>query len=84
MSYPDWNTIRDSTFVRHRYFPRLGEDTPSFMGLPIAKTPDEIKGADAVIIGAPYAAGWGNLYAGVEKTVWLEAVKRVQIGRAHV
>ncbi len=78
MSYPDWDTIRNSTFVRHRYFPRLAEETPSFMGLPIASTPEELKGADAVIIGAPYAAGWGSQYAGVDKSHWLASPQRVR------
>ncbi|MFN0044572.1 MAG: arginase family protein [Alphaproteobacteria bacterium] len=78
MSYPDWDTIRNSTFVRHRYFPRLAEETPSFMGLPIASTPEELKGADAVIIGAPYAVGWGSQYAGVDKSQWLASPQRVR------
>ena len=78
MAYPDWETIRNSTFVRQRNFPRLAEETPSFMGLPIANTPAEIKGADAVIIGAPYAVGWGSQYAGVDKSHWLAAAQRVR------
>ena len=78
MSYPDWEQIRTSTFMRKRDFPRLAEDTPTFMGRPHATSTKDLKGADVVIIGAPYAAGWGNQYAGVDKGDWLAAAKRVR------
>ena len=78
MSYPDWEQIRTSTFMRKRDFPRLAEDTPTFMGRPHATSPKDLKGADVAIIGAPYASGWGDQYAGVDKSDWLAAAKRVR------
>ena len=78
MSYPDWETIRSSNFMRGRNFPLLAEDMPSFMCRPISTRPEELEGADAVIIGAPYATSWGKLYAGVEKELWIQAPKRVR------
>ena len=66
MNYPDWHDIRNSIFVRTRYFPMIDEDVPTFMGLPLATSPEDLKGADVVIIGAPYVAGWGE-YRGEQK-----------------
>ena len=77
MKYPDWDEIRNSTFVRSRYFPMIETDMPTFMGLPPATSLEDIEGTDAVIIGAPYVAGWEG-YAGVGKTEWLAAPKRVR------
>ena len=45
---------------------------------PHATSPAELVGADVVIIGSPYAAGWTDKYAGVSKKDWLEAPKRVR------
>ena len=55
MSYPDWDVIRGSNFVRTRNFPLIAEDMPTFMGRPHVTEPAGLEGADAVIIGAPYA-----------------------------
>ena len=55
----------------------LAEDEPTFMNLPLALGPADLAGADAVIIGAPYVAGWGE-YAGVGKAEWLAGPKRVR------
>jgi agmatinase len=77
VSYPEWNEIRNSIFTRTRYFPMIDGDMPTFMGLPLATSPGELKGADAVIIGAPYVAGWGE-YAGVSKSEWIAGPKRVR------
>src|SRR5438309_11716547 len=63
--------------VRTRYFPLIGAGVPTFMGLPLATTPAELKGADAVILGAPYVASWEE-YAGVPKSDWIAAPKRVR------
>ena len=76
--YPGWNEFRNSGMVRRRQFPRLTEDMPTFLGVRHAFSADELKGADVVIIGAPFAAGWGNEYAGVDKAEWLAAPKRVR------
>jgi agmatinase len=63
MSYPEWEQIRNSIFTRTRYFPMIDADMPTFMGLPLATAASDLRGADVVIIGAPYVAGWGE-YAG--------------------
>ena len=76
--YPDWTTIRDSVFVRDRYFPRIAEDMPTFLGTPHALSKADLEGADVVIIGAPFAAGWGKEYAGVDKAQWIAGPKRVR------
>ncbi|MBT6118819.1 MAG: agmatinase [Rhodospirillaceae bacterium] len=78
MSYPDWETIRNSNFMKGRNFPLFEADMPSFMCRPIAVRPEQLEGADVVIIGAPYATSWGPLYAGVEKELWIKAPKRVR------
>jgi agmatinase len=77
MTYPDWDEIRNSPYTRSLSFPMIEVDMPTFMGLPLATYPEDLKGADAVIIGAPYVAGWED-YAGVEKSEWLAAPKRVR------
>jgi len=76
--YPSWETIRDSIFVRERRFPRIAEDMPTFLGVKHAIDKSDLQGADVVIIGAPYAAGWGSQYAGVDKKHWIEGPKRVR------
>jgi hypothetical protein len=58
MSYPGWDTIRNSTYARTRYFPMLDADEPTFLGQPHAFSAADLEGADAVIIGAPYVASW--------------------------
>ncbi|MBT3751452.1 MAG: agmatinase, partial [Bacteroidetes bacterium] len=77
MTYPDWDEIRNSPYTRSLSFPMIEADMPTFMGLPLATFPEDLKGADAVIIGAPYVAGWED-YAGVGKSEWLAAPKRVR------
>jgi agmatinase len=76
--YPDWSTIANSHRVRAKSFPRLAEDMPSFLGVPVAISPKDLEGADVVIIGAPFAAGWGAQYSGVDKELWLAGPKRVR------
>jgi agmatinase len=77
-TYPDWEKIRSSSFVAGKNFPRLAEDMPTFFGVPHAISRQDLNGADVVIIGAPYAAGWGSQYSGVDKSDWLAAPKRVR------
>ena len=77
ISYPGWDTIRNSTYARQRYFPMLEADEPTFMGLPHAISPADLKGVDAAIIGAPYVASWTE-YAGVPKSDWIAGPKRVR------
>ena len=40
-------------------------------------SPADLKGADVVIIGAPYVASWKE-YAGVSKSEWIAGPKRVR------
>ncbi len=83
MAYPEWSEIwrnrMDNTFsfMAPWYVPMMATETPTFMGRPHASKPEELKGADVVIIGAPYVAGWGG-YAGVGKEEWLAAAKRIR------
>jgi agmatinase len=83
MAYPSWEelvknrTENTFSFMAPWYVPMLAPETPSFMARPIVSKPDELKGADVVIIGAPYVAGWGG-YAGVGKEEWLAAARRVR------
>jgi agmatinase len=76
--YPDWSVISNSARVKHKTYPRLAEDMPTFLGVPVAVKPSDLQGADVVIIGAPFAAGWGNTYSGVDKALWLAGHKRVR------
>jgi len=77
MNYPAWDDIRNSTFTRMRNYPMIDADMPTFMARPLAISPADLRGADAVIIGAPYAAGW-TTYAGLDKREWLAGPKRVR------
>ena len=76
--YPDWSAIANSHRVRAKAFPRLAEDMPTFLGVPAAVSPKDLEGADVAIIGAPFAAGWGKQYSGVDKELWLAGPKRVR------
>ena len=79
MSYNvTWKEIKSHYRVKDRNFPMLSEDMPTFMGVPHAKKPGDLKGADVVIIGAPFVAGARGKYAGVEKSEWVMAPKRVR------
>jgi agmatinase len=55
----------------------IDTDMPTFMGRPFATSANDLKGVDAVIIGAPYVAAWGE-YAGVPKSDWIAGPKRVR------
>ena len=52
-------------------------DMPTFMGVPHARGPGDLTGADVAIIGAPYVASWGP-YSGVSKDEWIASPKRVR------
>lgn len=83
MTYPSWEEIRQSTIDntyshrQPRYFPMIDDETPTFMGQPHAGSKSELAGADVVLIGAPYVAGWSG-YMGVGKTEWLACAKRIR------
>lgn len=76
--YPSWADIFHGKAYRSVGFPRIQEDMPTFMGVPHAVTEADLVGADVVVIGAPFAAGWGRAYGGVDKEEWLAATKRVR------
>ena len=79
MSYNiTWEEINSHYRVKDRNFPMLTDDMPTFMGVPHAKKPEDLKGADVVIIGAPFVAGAKGKYAGVDKSEWVMAPKRVR------
>jgi arginase family enzyme len=78
MTYPNWEEIRKGHRFAGRDIPMLLPDMPSFMALPIARTKEELKGAGAAIIGAPYVANAGGMYSGVPATEWLAGPKRVR------
>jgi len=77
VTYPDWKELSNSTFTRTRHFPMIDADMPTFMSRPLATSRADLEGADVVIIGAPYVAGWGE-YAGVGKNEWIAGPKRVR------
>ncbi|MEA2286148.1 MAG: agmatinase [Solirubrobacteraceae bacterium] len=78
LRYPSWEEIRSSWFVSGRSFPLMAHDTPTFMGTPLVTTPEELEGADFVIIGSPYVTSWTDEFGGVAKDEWLAAPKRVR------
>ena len=83
MSYPSWKEIRQGaitntySFMNPWYYPMIAEETPTFMARTHATKPKDLVGADVVIIGAPYVAGWGG-YMGVGAEEWLAAPKRIR------
>ena len=76
MNYPEWDDIKDS-LLRGIQVPMIESDMPTFMGQPYATSPGELRGADFVIIGAPYVASRGK-YSGVDKMEWAASPKRVR------
>ena len=78
MSKPPWEGMGGYTNIDSDALPMINAETPTFMGVPLARTADEISGADVAIIGAPYVAGARGKYAGVDKTEWLAAPMRVR------
>jgi agmatinase len=77
-AYPDWRSFMATSFAGRRTFPLVAPETPSFMSQPVAKTAADLKGADVVVIGAPYVAAQNGLYAGVPMEEWVSAPKRVR------
>jgi len=83
LSFPEWKDIRDflapgnaSEYgLKESDYPMIDDETPTFMRQPLATRPEDLKGADVVIIGAPYVAGD---FVGIPKKVWAAAPKRVR------
>ena len=85
LTYPTWEESMTSwdEFIKGSFgavwkAPMIASETPTFMAVPHASNPDELQGADAVIIGAPYVATSTEKYAGVHRDEWLAAPKRVR------
>ena len=76
--YPSWEDTFRGKVWRTTHFPRIQEDMPTFLGVPHAVKTSDLQGADVVIIGAPFVAGWGKKYSGVDKDEWLAATRRVR------
>lgn len=76
--YPSWEDTFRGKVWRTTHFPRIQEDMPTFLGVPHAVKTSDLQGADVVIIGAPFVAGWGRKYSGVDKDEWLAATRRVR------
>ena len=78
LAYPTWEEFLKGSFGAEWKTPMIASATPSFLGLPHVSRPDELRGADAVIIGAPYVATASPKYAGVDRNEWLAAPLRVR------
>ena len=78
MTYPTWEEFMRTSYAANRTFPMIASETPTFMGVPHATEPGDLRGADAVIIGAPYVATATDKYAGVPKSDWIAAPQRVR------
>ncbi|RLA29810.1 MAG: agmatinase, partial [Gammaproteobacteria bacterium] len=81
MSYPDWEQVKaeafDGSFLTRSDLPMIDAETPTFMARPLATSPQDLQGADVVIIGSSYVAG-SEEYAGVSRSDWMAAAKRVR------
>jgi agmatinase len=76
--YPSWDEFMRTSFAKGRDFPMIEPELPTFMGVPHVTAAEGLKGADAVIIGAPYVATTEDEYAGVHKDHWIAGPKRVR------
>ena len=77
-NYPTWEEFIATSFAARHEWPLVAPETPSFMARDIARGPEDLEGADVVVIGAPYVAASRGLYAGVPMEDWIEAPKRVR------
>ena len=65
MTYRPWEEILRTGYAGRRTFPLIEPEMPTFMGRRHATSPEDLRGADAVIIGAPYVASSTGEYFGV-------------------
>jgi agmatinase len=77
MSYPNWSTVKELIFDG-KEVPMINEDTPTFMRRPFAKSPEDLEGADVVIIGSAYVAGKEEKLWGVDRRDWAASSQRVR------
>ena len=86
MTYPDWEQIKadsfDGSFLQEPDLPMIDAETPTFMARPLATSAEDLEGADIVIIGSTYVAG-SEEYAGVARSDWMAAAKRVRQQSNH-
>ena len=54
MSKAPWEGMGGYTNIDSAALPMLTEDTPTFMGVPFARSANELQCVDVAIIGAPY------------------------------
>tara|TARA_Y100001934_G_scaffold206373_1_gene244031 strand:+ start:2585 stop:3640 length:1056 start_codon:yes stop_codon:yes gene_type:complete len=78
MSKAPWEGMGGYTNIDSETLSMINDETPTFMGVPLARSTGDLSGADVAIIGAPYVAGARGKYAGVDKAEWLAAPKRVR------
>ena len=76
--YPSWEEFLKTSYAARRKFPMIMPEMPTFMGVPHATAPADLRGADAVIIGAPYVATSTEEYMAVPKSEWIAAPRRVR------
>jgi len=77
MSYPEWEVIKENYFFA-KELPMINEDTPTFMRREYAKTPQDLEGADVVIIGSSYTSSTEDMFWGRKTEEWGAAAKRVR------
>jgi arginase family enzyme len=58
---------KPTCFIHGKTFPEISGGVPSFMGLPVATSPESLKGHDVVFMGVPWegVVTWGR-YSGCE------------------
>ena len=77
MSYPEWEVIKENYFFTNE-LPMINQDTPTFMGRPFATSPQDLEGADVVIIGSSYVSSTEDMFWGRKTEEWAAAAKRVR------
>ena len=65
MNYPDWKETREGMWAAERRFPMIDDETPTFLGQPLATEKKHLEGADVVIIGSPYVSSSSDEWAGI-------------------
>jgi agmatinase len=77
MSYPEWEVIRENLFDT-KEVPMMNEDTPTFMRRDLANSPEDLEGADVVIIGSSYVSSTEDMFWGNKTAEWAAAAQRVR------
>ena len=77
MSYPEWSVIKENYFFTNE-LPMISEDTPTFMRRPFITSPQDLEGADVVIIGSTYVSSVEDSFWGRKTEEWAAAAQRVR------